>query len=100
MFYYLFLKGVTGIMEGKLVLISLIGLLGLFLVGTVMIKPLKLLLRLVTYLLIGGVLLYLANFLLNQFGLRVAINPVTLLTAGVLQIPGVVLLAVLSYLFT
>lgn len=86
-------------MEWKLVLISLIGLLGLFLVGTVMVRPLKLLLRLVTYMLVGGVLLYLANLLLSQVGLRVAINPVTLLAAGVLQIPGVALLAVLSYLF-
>jgi inhibitor of the pro-sigma K processing machinery len=86
-------------MEWKLILISVVGLLGLFLVGPVMVRPLKLLLRLVIYLLAGGVLLYVANILLNQVGLRVAINPVTLFTAGVLQIPGVVLLAVLSYLF-
>jgi len=87
-------------MEWKLILISVVGLLGLFLVGPVMVRPLKLLLRLVIYLLAGGVLLYVANILLNQVGMRVAINPVTLFTAGVLQIPGVVLLAVLSCLFT
>jgi len=86
-------------MEWKIALICLAGLFGLLLIGPFLIKPLKLVYRLVSYLVIGGVLLYAFNFLLSQTGLRVAINPVTMLTAGVLQVPGVILLAVLHQLF-
>lgn len=85
-------------MEWKVILLSAIGLIGLFLVATLLIRPLKLLLRLTLCFVIGGVLLYLANFLLQHIGLHIALNPVTMLTAGILQIPGVVLLALLSYL--
>jgi len=86
-------------MEWKIVLICLAGLLGLLLMGPFMIKPLKLVYHLASYFVIGGVLLYVSNFLLSQAGLRVAINPVTMLTAGVLQVPGVILLAVLHHIF-
>jgi inhibitor of the pro-sigma K processing machinery len=86
-------------MEWKIALICLAGLFGLLLMWPFMIKPLKLVYHLVSYLVIGGVLLYVSNFLLSQAGLRVALNPVTMLTAGVLQVPGVILLAVLHHIF-
>lgn len=79
---------------------GLVGLLGLFLMGSILIKPFKFLLRMVFYITVGGVLLVVVNLLLGHLGLRVAVNPVTLLTAEVLQVPGVILLAVLDYLFT
>lgn len=82
-------------MDWKLILISLIGLFGLFL----LIKPLKFLLRLVAYMAVGGALLYLANLLLSRFDLQIAMNPATMLAAGVLNIPGVIMLAVLRYFF-
>lgn len=86
-------------MEWKVALICLAGLFGLLLMGPFLITPLKLVYRLASYLVIGGVLLYVSNFLLSQVGLRLAINPVTMLTAGVLQVPGVILLAVLHHIF-
>jgi len=84
--------------EWKIILLSIIGLIGLFLVATVLIRPFKLILRLALCFVIGGVLLYLANFLLQQVGMHIALNPVTMLTAGILQVPGVILLVLLSYL--
>lgn len=86
-------------MDGKLILLGIIGLTGLFLVATVLIRPLKVLVRLSTTFIAGGILLFLANFLLARWGLHVALNPVTIFTAGFLQIPGVILLALLGYLF-
>lgn len=86
-------------MEAKLIFLSVLGLIGLFLVATALIKPFKFFLRMLTCFVVGALLLYLANFLLAQVGLRVALNPVTIFTAGILHIPGVILLALLGYLF-
>lgn len=86
-------------MEWKFILLSVTGLIGIFLVATALINPLKFLLRFLACFVVGGILLYLANFLLALLGLHIALNPVTIFTAGILQIPGVILLAVLGYLF-
>lgn len=84
-------------MEWKPVLSGLIGLLLLCFLGTVFVKPLRFLLRLATCVLVGGVLLVVINFVFGYYGLHIAINPVTLLTAGILQLPGVILLVLINY---
>ncbi|BAF58235.1 hypothetical membrane protein [Pelotomaculum thermopropionicum SI] len=86
-------------MEWKLFLTGLAGLLGLYLVGTVLFRPLKFLIRLAVWALLGAVLLAAANVLLGHFGFHIAVNPVTIMTAGILQLPGVVLLALINYLY-
>ncbi len=86
-------------MELKLLLLIALGLLGLFLMGSVLLKVFKFTLRLILHFLMGGVLLLLFNIFLGQLGLRIAVNPVTLLTAGLLQVPGVILLILLHYFF-
>lgn len=86
-------------MEVKLVFWSLLGLFGLFIIGTLLVKPLRFLLRLGFHLAVGVVLLVILNLVLGQIGFNVAINPATILTAGFLQIPGVFLLVVLNYIF-
>ncbi|MGB9803793.1 pro-sigmaK processing inhibitor BofA family protein [Desulfofundulus sp.] len=86
-------------MELKLVLLIALGLLGLFLTGSVLFKFFKFGLRFFFQILLGGVLLFLFNTFLGQLGFRIAINPVTLLTAGVLQVPGVILLFLLHCFF-
>ena len=77
-------------MEWKVTLMGIMGLLGLYLIGTVIIKPLKFLVRIILYIFIGILLLFLANFILGQFGLHIALNPFTILTAGLFQLPGVI----------
>jgi len=77
----------------------LIGLCGLFVAVAFLARPLKLLLRLVSYVVVGTVLILLTNIVLGQMGMHIALNPATILTAGVLQIPGTLLLVVLNYLF-
>lgn len=84
-------------MEWKLVLSGLIGLLFLYFLGTVFVQPLRFLLRLATCVLVGGVLLAVINFVFGYYGLHIAINPVTILTAGILQFPGVILLVLINY---
>lgn len=86
-------------MEWKTVMIGLIGLFGLYLVGTVLFKPLRFIIRLVAWALLGVVLFMAINTAFGHFGLHIPINPVTIFTAGLLQLPGVVLLVVLSCMF-
>ncbi len=86
-------------MEWNAALLIMLGLCVLFLLGTVLVKPLLLLFRASFYLLAGLVLLLLVNLVLGKIGMHLAVNPATILTAGVLHVPGVVLLLVLEALF-
>jgi len=78
--------------EWKTILLGLLGLAGLYLIGSFFVTPIRLLGRLLGYMVLGTVLLVLTNLGGSLFGLHIAINAVTVLTAGFLQIPGVVLL--------
>ena len=86
-------------MEWKYAFLVLIGLCGLFVAAACLAKPIKWVLRGISYVVVGTVLILLSNIALNQVGMHIALNPATVLTAGVLQIPGAVLLVVLNYLF-
>ncbi|MDI6710769.1 MAG: pro-sigmaK processing inhibitor BofA family protein [Thermoanaerobacterales bacterium] len=79
-------------MEWKTILLGLLGLAGLYLVGSFFVTPVKYLGRLLGYAIVGTVLLVLTNLAGTLFGLHIAVNAVTIFTAGLLQIPGVVLL--------
>jgi len=84
--------------EWKVTVMGILGLIGLYLVGTVFIRPLRFAVRVFLYFLLGIFLLILVNLICGQFGLHIAINPVTILTAGFLQVPGVILLVLAQYL--
>ncbi len=86
-------------MEWKYAFLVLIGLCGLFAAAALLARPIIWLLRLAGYAVVGTVLILLANIVLEQMGMRIALNPATVLTAGILQIPGALLLVVLNYLF-
>ncbi|AEF92936.1 pro-sigmaK processing inhibitor BofA [Desulfotomaculum nigrificans CO-1-SRB] len=85
-------------METKTIILSLLGLIGLYLFATIFARPLVLLGKLVLSLAVGCILLVLVNVVCGGLGLHIAINPVTLLTAGILQVPGVVLLVLVNYM--
>ncbi len=74
------------------------GLLLLYIVGRILIMPLKIVLKLMYNALIGGVVLLLLNFLGGYIGLHIALNPITALVVGFLGVPGVVMLLVLQYI--
>jgi inhibitor of the pro-sigma K processing machinery len=83
-------------MEWQLVLLGLLGLVGLYLVGSFFVTPLKYLYRLFACVVVGVLLLVVVNLGGSFLGFYVAINPVTVLAAGLFQIPGVVLLILLT----
>ncbi|WP_213974093.1 pro-sigmaK processing inhibitor BofA family protein [Tepidanaerobacter acetatoxydans] len=74
------------------------GLLLLYIVGRILIIPLKIVLKLMYNALIGGVVLLLLNVFGGYIGLHIALNPITALVVGFLGVPGVVMLLVLQYI--
>lgn len=76
-----------------------VGLLALFLIGKLLVKPFKWILKLICNALLGGLLLIFVNMVGNFFDFTIVINPVTSLIAGFLGVPGVVLLIFLTLLF-
>lgn len=86
-------------MEWKYLLILLLGITGLFLIIPAILKPVRILLKLILCFVIGTILILVVNIFLGVFGMHIPINLVTILLAGVLHVPGVILLVILSYLF-
>lgn len=82
--------------DWKLILLGLLGLAGLYLVGSFFVTPLKYLYRLFAYAAVGIILLVVVNLGGSFFGFHIALNPFTVLTAGLLQVPGVILLVLLT----
>lgn len=85
-------------MDYAAILAYAFGLLLLYVVGRVLIMPLKIVIKLVYNALIGGVILLLLNFIGGYFGLHIALNPVTALVVGFLGVPGVIMLLILQYI--
>ncbi len=73
-----------------------VGVLLLYLVGRVMVVPLRYIAKLIINGVVGGIFLWVLNVFGGFIGLHIPINPITALTAGFLGVPGVVLLIVLQ----
>ena len=63
-------------LEWKTIVLSLLGLFGLYLFGTIFARPLVLLGKLGLSLVVGGVLLALVNFVRSGLGIYITMNPV------------------------
>jgi inhibitor of the pro-sigma K processing machinery len=64
----------------------------LFLLGKTLLIPLKIVFKLVVNSLLGGILLMLFNAVGSNVGLIIPLNLVNAVTAGVLGVPGVIML--------
>lgn len=60
----------------------------------------RLLFRVLVRMILGGISIYFVNFILGQNGIStiIAINPLTILTSGLLGFPGVFLLFAVHFL--
>ena len=76
----------------NVILAYLFGILLILFIGKIFLMPLKLVFKLLYNGVIGGIMLYVINFVGSHFGFTIALNPVTALVAGFLGIPGIVLL--------
>ena len=80
----------------ELILSFALGLFLLYLVGWLLLVPMRFLWRLLAGGLLGGFMLWVAGQFGFLFGFTIAVNPFTALIAGFLGIPGVALIIALS----
>ncbi len=81
-----------------LVIAYVVGLAVLYLIGWLLLVPLKFLSKLMLNALAGGVLLVIISMVGGLFQLTVTVNVFTALLAGFLGVPGVVLVVLLPML--
>lgn len=83
----------------KVVAAAILGALLLILLGAgrLLLVPVRPISRVVVRSLLGLVLLFILNLAVQSTGLCVGVNPVTMLIAGYLGVPGMALLVVLRY---
>ena len=75
-----------------------IGLVLIFVLCRIFIKPIKWMFRLLVNAAIGGLFLAAVNFAGGFAGFTVVISPLSALLAGLLGVPGVLLVILLQYL--
>ncbi|QEK13702.1 pro-sigmaK processing inhibitor BofA [Crassaminicella thermophila] len=84
--------------ELNIILAYAFGLILLYIIGYILLIPIKWIIKFIYNGIVGGVMLLVINFLGGFFGIHIAINPITALLAGLLGVPGVVLMLVLQRL--
>ena len=80
------------------ILAFVFGLFLLYIIGILLVIPIKIIFKLIVNGVIGGILLLLFNLIGGIFGLTLVINPLTAIIAGLLGIPGVILLLIIQIL--
>jgi len=73
-------------------------LVGVFFLA-VLFKPLGLLLKFALYAVTGVIFLSICNFILGFLDMHLAVNLFTILIAGILQVPGIIMLLVINQWF-
>lgn len=85
-------------MDIYVVIAYFVGVFLLYVIGRLMLIPLRVIFNLIVNTVIGGAMLLIANLIGGIWGIYIGINPITALVAGLLGIPGVVLLIALRFL--
>ena len=85
-------------MNISVVISYLFGMFVLYLGARLLLVPLRVISKLLVNGIVGGLVLALFNIAGSYWGMYLAINPITAMIAGLLGIPGVLLLAALRYL--
>lgn len=75
-----------------------LGLALLYIIGLLLVIPIRILIKLIVNGLIGGVLLFIFNIIGGLFGLGITINPLNAIIVGFLGVPGVVLILILQWI--
>jgi len=70
--------------------------LAIFIVGKILLFPIKKIIKLVFNTIIGGAIIYIINLIGASFGFHIGLNIVTSLVVGILGIPGAILLVILK----
>ncbi|MCF8010156.1 MAG: pro-sigmaK processing inhibitor BofA family protein [Clostridiales bacterium] len=85
--------------EWKYLSLIIFSALGMCIILTLFFRPFKLVRKIAVCGLIGFLSLAVLNIFLRIWGMHVVINPFTVLMAGILKLPGIILLVICDYLF-
>jgi inhibitor of the pro-sigma K processing machinery len=83
-------------MDIKMLLVYFACVIAIFIIGKILFVPLKMIFKLILNSILGGILIWLINLVGITWGLHIGINVITMLTVGLLGVPGAVLLTVLA----
>lgn len=86
-------------MEWKLAFVIMTSLVLVFILANLMLRYIKVLYRVIAWAAVGTVIILLVNVALERVGMHIPVNPATVLTVGLLNVPGVLLLVVLNHYF-
>ncbi len=84
--------------RGLIILAWIIGVLIVFAFGKAMLLPLKIILRLVINGILGGIAIIIINLIGAPLGFTISLNLFSALVAGILGLPGIILLVILKFL--
>lgn len=73
-----------------------LGIFIIFILGKILLIPMKILMKLIINGISGGILLFLINIVGSAFGLNIEITPLNAIISGVLGVPGVILLLLMQ----
>ena len=74
-------------------------IVAVFFIAKILSWPFKLIWKLIVNIVLGGILLYVVNIVGSLVGISIAFNWITALIAGLLGVPGVILLIIFSVIF-
>ncbi len=80
------------IFDSMSIIAALFGIIILYVLCLVFIKPIQFIFRLFINILFGGIMIFAYNFLGGLFGVSIGINLLTSSIAGILGIPGIALI--------
>ncbi len=83
----------------SVILAYAVGIILLFILGRVLLVPMKVVLKLVYNALLGAIALIAVNFVGGLVGFHIAFNVITAFIVGILGIPGLILLIILKLMF-
>lgn len=83
-------------MDIKMLLVYFACVIAIFIIGKLLFVPLKMIFKLILNSILGGILIWIINLAGITWGLHIGINIITMLTVGLLGVPGAVLLTVLA----
>lgn len=77
-------------------IVYIVAIMVLIIIGKILMLPIKVIFKLVVNAILGGTMLVLANIVGASFGVNITITTFRAIVAGILGIPGVLLLAIMS----
>lgn len=84
--------------QTSMIVAFVLAVIVLLLLGRLMIIPVKIVMRIIYNIILGGLALWVLNLVTGWFGIHFALNPYTAAIAGFLGVPGVIMLYVLQVL--